>query len=135
MLASMHADIDFGDLPHALQIVCPLPARLHNGVVVVPQLAQLVAVTPTLCSFLVLLTEFFRGRGELDPAGLWEFWGGSRGDGVIEEPLAMDGSRLEVVAKWGEAIRFFPIAVGGSVVLFDTAPMDTSVMAVSRSLC
>lgn len=33
-------------IPHALQIVCPSLARLHNGVVVVPQLAQLVAETP-----------------------------------------------------------------------------------------
>lgn len=47
-----------------------------------PQLAQLVAVTPTFCSLRALETEFLRDRGDPISAD----WGRNPGEGVIDMP-------------------------------------------------
>lgn len=105
------------NLPQALQMVWPLPARRHKGVVVVPQLAQLVAVTPTLTpSFLAPLTEFFRTRGETDrvddDGSSEDPWGCNLGEGVgvtdipPSECLDNEDPRTSPKGESGEANLF-----------------------------
>lgn len=120
-------------IPQALQIVCPFPARLQSGVVVVPQLAQLVAVTPTLCSLLDPPIEFFRDRGELDAPGLPDVRGGNLGEGVMECSTGVEVSLPGV--DWGELGEARRLRAVGTL---RPAPVEMSVISSSvssRSRC
>src|SRR4051794_33565965 len=99
----MTESISLLHLPHALQIVCPSLARRHNGVVVVPQLAQLVADIPGRASFLMVRDKLLACSDS--EASI--VCGTSCGDGVLAIKPAFRPSPLPTVdGEPGDAKRF-----------------------------
>jgi len=97
----------------------------------VPQLAQLVAVTPTLLSFLDPLTEFLRARGDTDRVdeGSSDPCGGKRGDGVGVTDIPSENLDKDRSPKGesGEANRFRLPAIVPLLLALATAVIENGV--------